>query len=65
MREIKVGRLQFQSPLVHHILQEKFGLDTKWPNGAHERHVLIGRRNWACPSREREQVALLISGATI
>src|ERR1039458_8894645 len=62
MREIKVRRLQFQSPLVHHILQEKFGLDTKWPNGAHERHVLIGRCNWACTSREGKQDALLISG---
>ncbi len=32
MREIQVHRLQFQPPLVHHILQEKFGLDTKWPS---------------------------------
>jgi rhodanese-related sulfurtransferase len=54
MREIKVRRLQFQSPLVHHILQEKFRLDTKWPN--HERHVLIGlgslyMRSTGCPVR--------------
>jgi len=49
MRETKWRRLQFQLPLIHHVLQEKPSLDPEGSNGRHERDLFIGRCNGVGP----------------